>query len=273
MGNNPTGATSTKIFHLRVDEEGWENLWLVDDPKHVLFERDRNALPVDTRIVNEIVAAARLSKDAVGILSAIVVRRGANGILEIVEGRQRYKAAVRAKEMHPELTITVPIRMMTLKDSTALKASVIGNEHRVADTIVSRAEKVRMAQECGFPQEQICEMYNVDWNTILGWLRILDADDSVRDAVTQGRITQTAAVSIARKPLDKQSSLVEKAASVGKRKPGRRAGDTTRRITIKAELSDDGGLQVKVPSSVSEEELGLIVERLSSLQSDLAQTQ
>lgn len=237
MGNNPKGTTSTKLFHFEVGKPGIENLKLITDPSHILYEKERVELPVCDEMAESIAEE--------GILVPLIARK-VGDVFEIMAGRQRYKNAAEAKRRYPEKKIMIPVRPMSLKDYRALKASAIENAQRIQDSIVSRGEKCERMVQSGYEKEDICSIYGVEWATIKNWMTVASGHQSVKDAVAAGAISETAALQISRKPIDEQSALVEKAAAKGRQRPGRKKGDNRKRIRITAIESDAGGYEVQI---------------------------
>lgn len=258
MGNNPEGATSTKIFFLEVGGPGFEKLKLITEPSHILYEEDRISLPIDDRMVEEV------ANPEIGIINPLTVRKMPDGTLEIISGRQRFKWAVEAKRRHSDSKIKIPFRIMSLRDYNSLKASAIENAHRKEDSIVSRGEKARRMVESGFEQSEICDLYGVEWRTIQNWMSVSTASDAVREAVITNKISETTAVKIARKPIDKQIKFVEKETQKGRQKPGRKKGDNRRRIRITATAKESGGFEIAT-SKWDGAELKSIINELNTI--------
>lgn len=254
MGNNPEGTTATKIFHFSVGGKGFENLVLVTDPKHVLYEKERVELPICEEMV--------LSIAEDGVLVPAIARK-VGDVFEIMAGRQRYKNAVEAKRRYPDKKITIPIRPMSLKDYQALKASAIENAQRIQDSIVSRGEKCARMIESGYEESEICGIYGVEFSTIKNWVTVSESHGAVKDAVISGAISETTALKISRKPFDSQAELVAAEAEKGRKKPGRQKGDNRKRIRITATEKDGGGYDLKI-SKCTDLELATIQEAIDA---------
>jgi ParB family chromosome partitioning protein len=256
MGNAPEGATSTKAYSLEVGTPGFDQFWLADDPGHILYNEERLSLPLNPAMIESIADQ--------GVIEPIICRR-VNGRLEIIAGAQRYKNAVAAKEKYPDRRIFVPFLTRTIEDHRALQTMVVENEQRTGESIVSRGKMAARMQEKGYPEADICTLYNRAWPTIERWILVAQASDAVKSAVVDGRISETAAMAIARKPIKRQASLVEKEAAKGRQKPGRkRRGSTGERTSVTVTRGDGGGFSLRI-KNCSDDALRFLHEQVVGL--------
>lgn len=215
---------ASDLNKLGVDGRGGD-IWKIDprkvriitDPAHPLYDR-RALLPADEDLAANIIAVGR-------VLEPCAVRRNGmdeNGsyILEIVYGRRRTKALIRANEILAEAgkdPILLPIELYRGKDDHAALCMASENQHRRQDDEVTVAERLAQMKARGASEEMIRVAFptlktNADRERAL---RLLDLAPEVQDAVVAGKIASVAAVRLDRLPREKQVEALAKMVTDG----------------------------------------------------------
>jgi len=190
---------------------------VVTDPAHPLFDR-RALLPADEELAANIIAVGR-------VMQPCAVRRNGtdeNGeyILEVVYGRRRTKALIRANEILAEAgkdPIMLPIEMYRGKDDHAALCMASENGHRLQDDPVTIAERLQQMIARGASEEMIRTAIpslktNADRARAL---RLLDLDAKVQHAVTVGKVDPIVAVRLDKLPREKQVEELKKILASG----------------------------------------------------------
>jgi ParB family transcriptional regulator, chromosome partitioning protein len=235
---------------------------VITDPSHKLYDR-RVDLPIDESMVESI------ADPNIGILEPVIVRKVGEEY-QVVDGRQRVRAARKAAKKYPDRNIRIPSISRTIREYEAAKHATIANVQRTEDSPVVRGTNAKRMMEMGADKDELCSLFGVEWQTIQTWVRVSEkAIEPVQDALNEGKITLSDAVSICKKQHDKQNIALEKALSKGKRKPGHKKGEPKRRkIKIVATEKDGGGFLVNISKCTVDEleevmyELDAKLERL-----------
>jgi ParB family transcriptional regulator, chromosome partitioning protein len=170
-------------------------LVIVIDPAHPLYD-ERVGLPVDEALVASILEH--------GIRQAVTVRRNGS-LFEVMDGRQRVKAAIEAnKGLKKGERILVPVTMAKDNDVQAAKIMVALNEIRTQDTPMVQAAKAKRLLDRGIPKQEVCSQFGKNMTWLSQILKLLDTDDAVQNAVERGMIHVTAASKLASLPRDQQ---------------------------------------------------------------------
>lgn len=185
---------------------------IITDPAHPLYDR-RALLPADEELAQNIIAVGR-------VMQPCAVRRNGvdeNGeyILEVVYGRRRTKALIRANEILAEAgkdPILLPIEMYRGKDDHAALCMASENGHRMQDDPVTVAERLQQMISRGASEEMIRTAIpslktNADRARAL---RLLDLDTKVQHAVTAGKVDPIVAVRLDKLPREKQVEALKK---------------------------------------------------------------
>lgn len=165
-----------------------DDLTLVTDKEHPLYD-PRVEWPIDDKMV-----ASILSK---GVITPIIVRK--NGTyLEVVEGRQRVKNTAEANKRLKSQgadPILVPVLVRREKDdASAFETSIVTNEIRTADDVITKAEKAQKLSERGRSDEQVASAFGVTLVTVRNWWKVLELAPQVQTAVKAGRVAASDAV-------------------------------------------------------------------------------
>jgi ParB family chromosome partitioning protein len=249
-----TIKNTTKGSHFWFDADD-PRLVVITDPSHKLYDR-RVDLPIDESMVISI------ADPNIGILEPVIVRKVGEEY-QIVDGRQRVRAAREAAKRYPDRKIRIPAIPRTIREYEAAKHATIANVQRTEDSPVVRGTNAKRMLELGADKDELCSMFGVEWRTIQLWIRIAEeATEAVQEALGAGRITLTSALMISRKPKDRQGKALETALSKGLRKPGPKKGEPRRRkIRIVATELDAGGFSIDL-SKCTETELAAVIEEL-----------
>lgn len=164
-----------------------ENLTIITDPKHPLYD-PRVELPVSDDMVNSI-----LSK---GVIEPVIARKNGDTI-EVTDGRQRTRCAIEAnKRLRAEgaPTIQVPVILRRESDAEAFETSVVLNEIRRNDDVLTKAAKAGRLSSFGQSDAQIAVAFGVTVVTVRNWLKLLDLAPVVQKAVKSGQLGAIEAV-------------------------------------------------------------------------------
>lgn len=158
-------------------------LTLVTDPASPLYD-SRVHMPVDEALV--------LNIKALGVLQAISIAKNAEtGLVEVVAGRQRVKAAREAnRRLRAEGGVLIQVPAIPRKDRGVSLTSVMvsENELRQADTPMGRAEKMVKLLGLGRTEADLCVLFGCGLPTVKSTLALLNATDAVQTAVQSGAI-------------------------------------------------------------------------------------
>ncbi len=157
-----------------------ETLVLVTDEKSPLYD-ERVHLPVNEKLVANIKFQPDGPDGApLGVIKPIVVRRNPEtGKIEVVDGRQRVKAAREAnKQLRKEGRD--PIRVTTVtdrgRDSRLIGISISANEFAQDETPSGRARKIQKYIDHGHDKKEAANMFGVSEATIVNTLRVKHAE-------------------------------------------------------------------------------------------------
>jgi ParB family chromosome partitioning protein len=192
-------------------EKTTELYWL--DPEELTIVSDgdlvdyRAGLPVLESLVVDIMLR--------GIVEPVVVGKNEDGDLWVVDGQQRVKAAIEAnrridaKPAGTTVRVRVPCVIRRGDRVSHYAAKISANEHRQADDPLTRARKVERFFALGGREEEAAISFGVHVRTIRNWLELLTAGPAVRKALTDGRLSATAALPIVKRPLVEQQTIVD----------------------------------------------------------------
>lgn len=207
-----------------------DDLTLVTDEKSPLYD-ERVELQVDEALVLNIMFAP----DGVpqGVLEpGLGARNPETGKVEVIDGRQRVKAAreankrLRKQGLEP---IRMPLLIQRANAHRAMGMLISANEHRQNDTPLGRAKKAQRYMDLGRDESEVATLLGISVASVKNLLSLLDAPAAVRSAVEAGKITVSEGYKLAKlepaEAREKVSELLEKAP----RTPGKRRGKTARK--------------------------------------------
>ncbi len=167
-----------------------ELLTLVTDIDHPLYDpRVHDPLP-EAFVEN-------IAQD--GIHTPVIIRKvgkGADEKLEVVDGRQRVRAALQINQRRRGIRrdpIEVPCVVKTDVEEALFAASISCNEARRNDGLLEKAAKAQRLRDNGLSLKSIAVKFCVQPQTVEFWLELLSLAKEVRDEIKAGTITATAA--------------------------------------------------------------------------------
>ncbi len=191
-----------------------------DDDSHPLFD-ERVHWPVDEGLVLNIMVY--------NVVEPILVRKSKddNGVerAEVVAGRQRVKAAREAsRRLQAEGKEVLKIRTIAERgeDHNMFGINISTNELRQDDTPLGRARKVRTYLSMGRTVEEAAIMFDRSTYTIQDWLKLLEMEPEVLQAIEAGALSAHAALkmsSLSRKEQRKALKALLEGKKVRNRKP------------------------------------------------------
>lgn len=184
-----------------------ESLILIEDPKHPRYDR---------RVEKPLTDAFIRSLMTFGVRKPIEARKDgkdANGLdrLEVADGRRRARGAIEANRRllaSGQEPLLVQVLLVKGDDADMDLAMVLGNEGRLEDDLLTKAEKAqRLIDRVG--EEKAALAFSVEVETMKGWLSLLDLSDDIKAKVRVGEISSTAARHLVDIPREEQATFVE----------------------------------------------------------------
>jgi ParB family chromosome partitioning protein len=220
-----------------------EDLVLVTDEKSPLYD-ERVELPIDEALVLNIMFAP----DGVpqGVLEPVnATRNPETGAVEVIDGRQRVKAAREANKRLKQQglePVWVPAMLKRTNAHSAMGMMISSNEHRQNDTPIGKAKKAQRYIDLGRDEAEVATLLGISKASVKNMLSLLDAPAAVRNAVESGKITATDAYRLAKldpaEAKEKVAELVEHAP----RTPGKKRNSNAK----KAREIVSGGKEPKI---------------------------
>lgn len=206
-----------------------DDLVLVTDEKSPLFD-ERVELPLDENLVLNLMFAP----DGVpqGVLEPIlVVRNAETGKVEVMDGRQRVKAAREANKRLKKAgleQIRVPGMVSRARGHQAMGMLISANEHRQDDSPLGKAKKAQRYLELGRDESEIATLFGISKASVKNLLSLLDAPAAVRNAVESGKISTSDGYKLAKlepeEAKEKVAELIEHAPRTSGKKRSKNAG-------------------------------------------------
>jgi ParB family chromosome partitioning protein len=126
-----------------------------------------------------------------GIIQPLTLRETVYGEYQIISGERRFRAAQLAG-----LT-TVPAYIRTANDQETLEMALIENIQREdLDAIEIAITYKRLIDECKLTQEALGERIGKKRSTVANYLRLLDLEDNIQQAIKNGKISMGHAKSL-----------------------------------------------------------------------------
>jgi ParB-like chromosome segregation protein Spo0J len=176
-----------------------------DDEKHELFD-ERAHTPLDPNLVRNI--------SVYGVLQPVIVREEA-GKKYVVDGRQRVRAARRAKSKQAEageVEVRVPYLTSVVKGADRQRLAgvmVSTNEQRRADDILVKAAKASRMIALGSDMDEVAIAFGRSTTTIRQWLNLLESHPTLVQAVRHELIAVSAAHEVAKYPKEEQVGVLQ----------------------------------------------------------------
>lgn len=185
------------VVGLDVDEEG--------SP----LNDERALLEVDEAMVRNIMVY--------GVQQPVLIRREA-GKIYVVDGRQRVKAARAAASRQGdagEFSTKVPCIEVRGDDSRVSGIMISTNEVRRDDEVLVKAAKAaRLLDQLG-DKEGVALAFGRSTKTIDNWMKLLQADPKVHDAIREGKISAAVGIKLAGKPREEQLKTLDQILTEG----------------------------------------------------------
>jgi ParB family chromosome partitioning protein len=205
-----------------------------EDRGHALYD-ERVDLPLDEGLVLNIMAY--------GVLNPVIVRKNSAGLVEVVDGRQRVRAAREANRRIGEkggMTVKIPVVLKggESRDMAAVMVSL--NECRQQDALIVRAQKAQRMIDMGRTEEEVAVMFGVGVQTIKDNLGLLSLEPELLSAVKSRKISASEALKVAGRGAEAQKRLAEEARKAPK-KPGRKKSTVhaiPKRVAIQAKIDE-----------------------------------
>jgi ParB-like chromosome segregation protein Spo0J len=175
-----------------------------DGTDHELYD-ERAMKVLDENLVKNILVY--------GVIRPVTVREEAGKLL-VVDGRQRVRAARKARSMQSEAgeyEVKVPYTTHGVvgADRQRLAGIMVStNEQRSADEILVKAAKAARMKGLGASLDEISIAFGRSKTTIRQWFKLLEAHPTLQDAVKHGLIAVSAAHEVAKYPKDEQVDVL-----------------------------------------------------------------
>jgi ParB family chromosome partitioning protein len=198
------------------------NLWLVDPddlyiigldtddgPDHPLYDPRHNQ-PVPESMIRNVMYH--------GVLEPVLVRKDGDDRLDVVAGRQRVRAAREANiRLVEQGKLPIKVAVIAKKgDSSKMMGIMISeNEIRRDDSPLAKGRKAQRLIDFGSSLEEVAVVFGVDPKSISNWLKLLDCDDKVQQAVEAGQISDSAATKLASLPRAQQRETLDEMIASG----------------------------------------------------------
>jgi len=175
-----------------------------DGEDHELYD-ERSMKVLDDNLVKNIMVY--------GVLQPIIVREEAGKLL-VVDGRQRVRAARKAKSLQNgagEFEVKVPYTthgVVGADRQRLVGVMVSANEQRSADEILVKAAKASRMEALGASLDEISIAFGRSKTTIRQWLKLLESHPTLQDAVRHETVALSAAHEIAKYDKDEQVQVL-----------------------------------------------------------------
>lgn len=172
-----------------------------DGPEHPLWD-ERIKLPIDDLLVKSLLDN--------GVLDPVFVEVD-GGKAFVVDGRRRVLHARAANKRIKDKNATLRVKVIAEKgteDSKLDMFSVTLNEHRLNDTIMTRAAKASRMFGRGHTADEIASAFGVNVQTANMWLAINGLSAPVRKAIEDGKIAPTAAARLCKLSKEEQADAL-----------------------------------------------------------------
>ncbi len=189
----------TRITAFLVDPN---SLVLAEDPAHLLF---------DERVSDKMDEAFILSIKTRGVIEPILVRKNKDGQPEVIDGRQRTRAAREANKRliaEGEPIKLVKVVAMVGTDQQLSDAVIVTNEARRNDSPLVRANKIQRFIGSGRDEASAAEVFCCPVSSIRQSLKLLETRPELKKAVESGKMSVSAAVRAEKLGDDEVAALV-----------------------------------------------------------------
>jgi ParB family chromosome partitioning protein len=222
-------ATKTDVRRVRkvFDTKSTDLFWF--DPEEIRVPTTgaladaRAGLPVLESLVLDIMVR--------GVVEPVIVAKGDDGMPELIDGRQRVRAATEANRRlaaQGVKLLLVPAVYRRADELGMFAAMICANEHRQQDAPIERARKAQRFLDLGASEDECAVAFGVSRPTIRNWLSLLDLGPAARSAMEDGKISPTAASQIAKLPKEKQAEALVRTLSSDSKPTVRKAREQAR---------------------------------------------
>ena len=210
MGGQAFDAKRSTVFNFDPDALVIIGLDTDDGPEHHLYdERIKRKNYVTAPFVDNVIE--------MGIIETVSVTKvGNQGI--VVDGRRRVIAARKANEKlraRGEELVLVPALLKRGDEDGLMGILISGNEHRMDDDPITRAEKAQRLKDRGRNNTQIGKYFGVSGTAVGNWLKVLDYIPVVKNAVRAGKLSMSAAIELANLSPEEQKTALEEMLASG----------------------------------------------------------
>jgi ParB family chromosome partitioning protein len=216
-----------------------EDLVIIEDKAHPLYD-ERIKLPLSETLIESIMRF--------GNLVPVLVRRNGK-VLEVVDGRQRVRAALEANKRIAEDggdPVRVRYRYVVGDDHKMGSIMVIANALRIEDPPSLKATKIQRYVDTGYSEEELAHIWGCTKQTIKNALLVLQCTPKVQKAIDTKAVTEVAGRELAQMEREKQdAALAELIASGNARGGGAKAAARSIRKTGKAKAKNEKTLKMK----------------------------
>jgi len=209
-------ASRSTIFRFDPNELVIIGIDTDDGPEHELWDARINE-PKDS----ESLQALALDISVRGIGQPIIVRKD-GGKAQVVVGRRRVRAARIANATllsGTNQSVKVPA---VRRDGDALDMvgmMVAENEHREADAFLERARKAAKMRALGASMAEVAVAFGVQVAAVRRWIRVLELDQVIIDAIRDDLIAPYAAMELSTLPREQQLEAFHMAMEAAKEQP------------------------------------------------------
>jgi len=202
---NVFNAKRTSIFNFDPDNLVIIGVDTKDGSEHHLY---------DERIKRKGYVPASMVKNVMvmGIIESVSITKVGDQPV-VVDGRRRVLAARKANQKlrkRGEEIVLVPTLVKKGDEEGLMGVLISGNEHRMDDDPITRAQKAQRLKDRGRNNSQIGDYFGVSGTSIGNWLKVLDCVAVVKNAVRAGRISMSAAIELADLSPEEQKAALEK---------------------------------------------------------------
>jgi ParB family chromosome partitioning protein len=201
--------------------KGKSDVWQMD-PGDVVLVTDKTSALYDERVDNDFKESLVLNMlyspndDGVpqGVLKPTIGRRNPEtGKVEIIDGRQRTKAAREAnrrlKKQGAEL-LRLPVVLKNANDVRAMAMLVSANEHSTEDSPLNRAKKAQRYVDLGRDPSEVATLLGISVASVKNLLALIEAPTAVRSAVENGKISVSDGYKLAKlEPVEARKKVAE----------------------------------------------------------------
>lgn len=209
MGGQAFEAKRTSVFNFDPDDLVIIGLDTEDGMEHPLY---------DERVKHKVPESMVKNIEIMGVLESISVTKIGDQAV-VANGRRRVMAARRANKnlrARGEEPVLVPAMLKKGDDEYLMGVLISGNEHRLDDDPITRAEKAQRLKDRGRNHAQIGDYFGVSGTAIGNWLKVLDCIPEVKNAVQAKKLSMSAAIELANLSPEKQKEALEEMLVSGK---------------------------------------------------------